>query len=266
MITTVFFVQLLLTFAVGSIWIYLTVFLSKRFGSKVGGFIGGLPSTALLSFFFIGFTQSTHIASEATTVFPLVYCITVIFLVVYAWISKHGFGIAILCSLLTWFILSAVVAMIDPANFILILIGSLFLFIFSFYVMEKKLKIRSHSKVSINYTVLQTFVRAIFGGIIIMLAVLFAKIGGPVFGGIFAAFPAMFISTLTITYRAYGIDFSKALTKPFMVTGMFTIVVYVIAVRYSYPVTGLYFGTLISILVSAASASLTFLFIQRKLT
>ena len=50
-----------------------------------------------------------------------------------------------------------------------------------------------------------------------MLTVLIAKTGGPEFGGIFAAFPAMFISTLTISYKAHGIEFSRAMVKSLMV-------------------------------------------------
>ena len=99
-----------------------------------------------------------------------------------------------------------------------------------------------------------------------MVAVLFAKLGGPVFGGIFAAFPAMFISILTVTYKTYGIDFSRAMTKPLMITGMFTIVIYAISVKYLYIITGLYIGTLLSILISSISAYFTYLLIQNKLT
>ena len=73
MITVLFILQLLLTLIIGSIWIYLIIMTGKYFGSKIGGFVGGLPSTALLSFFFIGFTQSPEIASEAAKVFPVAY-------------------------------------------------------------------------------------------------------------------------------------------------------------------------------------------------
>lgn len=70
----VFLVQLALSFIVGSFWVLLTTFLA------------GLPSTAAVSFFFIGLTQSTEIAAQATTVFPLSYEFTGLFLVLfYVW-------------------------------------------------------------------------------------------------------------------------------------------------------------------------------------
>jgi uncharacterized membrane protein YdbT with pleckstrin-like domain len=76
----------------------------------------------------------------------------------------------------------------------------------------------------------------------------------------------MFIATLTVTYRVHGIDFSRALTKPLLVTGMITVAVYAIALRYLYISTGLYLGTVLSILVASASAYLTFRYILPRLT
>ena len=76
--------------------------------------------------------------------------------------------------------------------------------------------------------------RSVIGGLVVSLSVLVAKTAGPVFGGIIAAFPAMFISILTISYKAQGIEFPKALTKPLMVTGMITVAVYAIAIIYLY--------------------------------
>jgi hypothetical protein len=102
--------------------------------------------------------------------------------------------------------------------------------------------------------------------VVITLAVLFAKLGGAIFGGIFAAFPAMFISTLALTYKAHGMGFSRAMTKPLMVTGMFTIVAYSVAVRYLYLLLGLYLGTLLSIFIAAIVACFTYRFIQARLT
>ncbi len=106
---SVFLVQLALSFVVGSVWILLTVFLADRFGSKIGGFIGGLPSTAAVSFFFIGLTQSTEIAAQATTVFPLSYAFTGLFLVLYALFWRRGFTFTFGVSISVWFFLSACV-------------------------------------------------------------------------------------------------------------------------------------------------------------
>jgi hypothetical protein len=44
-------------FMIGSIWFTLTTIAAERFGSKVGGFIGGLPSAAVVSFFSLDYLR-----------------------------------------------------------------------------------------------------------------------------------------------------------------------------------------------------------------
>jgi hypothetical protein len=51
-----FWLKLILSFIVGSLWVTLTTLSAERFGSKVGGLIGVLPSTVVIALLFIGFT------------------------------------------------------------------------------------------------------------------------------------------------------------------------------------------------------------------
>ena len=265
MITKLFLLELILTFLIGSAWIYFTVFAGLRFGSKTGGFIGGLPSTALLSFFFIGFTQSPEIASSVTTVFPLAIAVSGLFLVVFALISRHGFMPAIIASICFWFLLSTIILFFRREIFVLNLAIYAAVMIFAYLMLEKNLKIKSVSFDKTGHPRKQLLIRSAFGGLAVMLTVLIERTGGPVLGGLIAAFPALFISTLTISYKAHGIEFSRAMTKPLMVTGMITVAVYALALRYLYLYTGLYIGTFLSICISAISAYLTYRFILPRL-
>ena len=189
MITKIFLLQLLLTFFIGSAWIYFTVLAGRRFGSKTGGFIGGLPSTALLSFFFIGFTQSPEIASSVTTVFPIAIAISGVFLVVFASIVRRGFLPALVLSLCCWFLLSTIIVLFHWENFLLNLGIYAAVMLFSYIMLEKHLLIRSVSTGKTGRPEKHLVIRCMFGGFIVMLTVLIAKTGGTVFGGIFAAFP-----------------------------------------------------------------------------
>ncbi len=266
MIMDLFFLQLLLTFAAGSAWIYMTVYFSANFGSKTGGFIGGLPSTALLSFFFIGYTQSPELASETTTVFPLAMGVTGLFLVFFTWASRWGFFKGLTVGLLAWFILSFVIALVRPENFYLNILLYILVMAFSLFILEKKLKVRAIAGRKTDHASSHMMLRSLFGGLIITLTVFIAKIGGPFLGGIFAGFPAMFIATLTVTNRVQGTDFARAMTKPLLVTFMITIALYALSIRHLYISAGLYYGTLLSILVAAVSAYLTFRYILPRLT
>jgi uncharacterized membrane protein (GlpM family) len=136
---------------------------------------------------------------------------------------------------------------------------------FAWWMLEKYLIIKSVASGKTGHPEKHLVIRSVFGGFIVMLAVFIAKTGGPVLGGIFSAFPAMFISTLTISYKAHGIEFSRAMTKPLLVTGMITVAVFAIALRYLYLYTGLYIGTSLSICISGISAYLTFRFILPRL-
>jgi uncharacterized membrane protein (GlpM family) len=261
-----FWLHLALAFIVGSTWVTLTTVAAERFGSKVGGFIGGLPSTAVVAFFFIGLTQTPEVASQATTVFPLVYGFTGLFLVLYATLAPKGLRIALLGSLFVWFILSALVVVLDVKNFAVSLVAYGFILVASIYVLERKLKLAAAPKAEIHYLAGQIVWRAAFSGFIIAFVVFISKIAGPIFGGIFSAFPAVFISTLIIAHQSRGMEFSRAMTKPLLVTGMITIVIYSLGVRYCYPGLGLVLGTLAAYAAAIFSAYFTAIFIQRKLT
>ena len=260
-----FLLQLLLAFLVGSCWIYFTVLAGLRFGSKTGGFIGGLPSTALLSFFFLGLTQSPEIASSVTTVFPIAIAISGLFLVVYAAIVRKGFILALVTSLCFWFVTSGIIVLFKWDNFILNMAIYAAVMLLAYLILEKYLLIKSASSAKTGHAEKHLAIRSVFGGLVVLLTVLIAKAGGPVLGGIFAAFPAMFIATLAISYKAHGVEFSRAMTKPLMVTGMITVAVYAISLRYLYLYTGLYIGTFLSICFSGVSAYLTYRFILPRL-
>jgi uncharacterized membrane protein (GlpM family) len=259
-----FYLLLLLSILVGSIWVTLTTILAEKFGSKIGGLIGGLPSTAIVAFFFIGLTQSPQTASQATNAFPLAYSITGLFLVFFAVFSKKGFIISLFGSLLIWFSLSALIIFLEIDNFFVSLLAYGIIFLISFHILGKKLKISSAKRIEIHYSPIQILGRAVFSGMMIAFAVFMSKVGGPIFGGVFSAFPAVFISILVISYKSRGMSFSRAMTKPLMMTGMLSIVVYATSIRYFYPRFGLIVGTVSAYLFALLSAYLSYILFQKR--
>ncbi len=53
-----FLLKLAISFLTGAAWVTLSTLASERYGSRVGGLIGGMPSTAVVSLLFIGLTQT----------------------------------------------------------------------------------------------------------------------------------------------------------------------------------------------------------------
>lgn len=264
MLDTYIWLNIFLSFIVGGIGITIITIAADRFGSNIGGFIGGLPSTVVISLFFIGLVQGPEIASEATNVFPLGLGFCGLFLVCYATLAKKGFLYGLIPSLSLWLILSTLTLLSGLNNFAISLIIYIILLITSYFIFDKYLHLPAMVKKRMPYSRLQILSRGIFGGFMIAFAVFMSKIGGPVFEGLFSAFPAVFLSTIIISYRSQGLEFSRSITKPMFISGMVTLLVYPLSIRYLYLSLGIFTGTLVSYLIAMVSAYVVFRFMQRK--
>ena len=260
-----FLLKILLSFLLGGVWITFSTIIAERFGSKLGGVLAGLPSTVIISLFFIGWTQSPTIASKATTVVPIIMGIDALFVVVYALLINRNFLIALGGALLFWAVSSFILVLLRFDSFLISLIGFAVFVALSFYILEKRKTFPSESPKYTKYTAPMLIIRGILSGSIIAFAVLIAKIAGPLIGGMFSVFPAVMISTMIITHFAYGTKFSIAVLKIIMVSGPVNVVAYAIAVRYLYGSLGLIWGTLISFIISVISSFLVYQFVKKKM-
>src|SRR5206468_7436874 len=108
--------HLILAFTVGGAWVSSATLIAERYGSALGGLVGGLPAISIVSFLFIGLIQGATTASQATTVFPLALSFTMSFLLVYAVLTERGFPLAFVGALLVWVGLSTITAYLDLRN------------------------------------------------------------------------------------------------------------------------------------------------------
>jgi len=261
-----FWLKLGLSFVVGSVWVTLSTLAAERYGSRIGGLIGGLPSTAVVSLLFIGYTQTPRAASEAATVIPLVQGLNGLFVIIYLQFVRRGLVFGLSSALLAWFILTSILVASGLRSFWVSVVGWLLLAAVCYLVVERWMKVPSQGKTRASYAPSQIAYRALFGGAIITFAVLMGKLGGPIYGGVFATFPAMFLSTLAVTYRAGGAEFSRAVAKALMISGLINVPLYAIVVRWLYPGLGLAYGTAIALLFSCGTGYLTFLFMRARLS
>ena len=261
-----FWLKLSLSFIVGSLWVTLTTLSAERFGSKVGGLLGGLPSTVVIALLFIGFTQSPQVAAQATTVMPLAQGLNGLFVLTFMIMVRRGLWLAILSSMLVWLVQSTLLYMLDIQALWISLMGWLVLFFFCYWVLEKRMKVPSQGTVMVSYPPARIMWRALFGGGVIAFAVFMGKLGGPLLGGIFGSFPAMFLSTLVITCNSSGADFSRSVGKSLLISGLINVPLYEIAVRLLYPAIGLGFGTVIALIFSMGTGYLTFRLMKARLS
>lgn len=262
MLSDSFFLHLVLAFAVGSLWVSAITIIAEKKGSIVGGILGGLPSTSAFSFLFIGLNQSSAAAVQATTVFPLAFGVTSAFLLGYAFFAQKGFGRGILVSLLMWFAVSGLIVGSGLQDFSLSLVSGILISALTYYCFTK-LKLKNLKGEKTHYKIRDVALRGVGAGALVLVSVFLSQIGGPVLGGIAAAFPAVFTSTLIILNRSRGTEFSRAVTKPLVLCGILTIIPFCVAVRFLYPTMGIWLGTLVSYALVTPLAVLSYYLAQR---
>ena len=251
-------IRLVLEFAVGSLWVIVITLVAEKKGSVLGGVLGGLPSTSAFSFFFIGINQSSTAAVQATTVFPLAFAVTIVYLFFFAYFTKKSFSNGIIISLSMWFVVSALIVVSGLRDFWVAQFGGTIISLTTYFAFTKKLKLPNLKGKQKLYRPHEILFRGVGAGSLVAVSVLLSQIGGPILGGIAAAFPAVFTSTLIILNRSKGTEFSRAITKPLVFSGILTIFPYCVAVRYSYPVFGVWLGTLISYVIVVSLAILSY--------
>ena len=262
--TDLLILHLILAFVVGGAWVSSATLVAERYGSALGGLVGGLPAISIVSFLFIGLNQSPETASQATIVFPLALSFTMSFLLVYATVSKRGFPVAFLSALIVWVSLSAITALLNLRNLFFSVGAFLSVAIFYFYILKARMKLPHIGGAQLIYSLPQAAFRAVVGGSIIALAVLLSQLAGPEVGGVASSFPAIFSLTLFFSYRTRGMELSRALTKPLLVSASLTAFPYSLLVGYLYPVLGVGIGTIVALLCAVPLVALAHLLINVK--
>lgn len=237
-----------------------------RYGAKLGGLLAGFPSTVAFSLAFIGWTQSTQAAVEATTALPLALSFTAAFPLVYAYLARTvRFGFSLLGALAFWglssFVLSEVVVNFG-LDFWVSLAGFYAISGFAYLVLAEK-KQRPVPSHGVRPTAFQWAWRFVLAGGIIVCAVVFSETSGPLVGGVFSSFPAIITSTIYIISRVEGVPASRGVAMPVMVATVFTIVPYVVVVRYSLPVLGVLTATAVGYAVAIPLSVAAFFIVGR---
>ncbi len=245
-----------LSFIVAGVWITLVTVLSEKLGTKIGGLIGNMPSNILVSFLFIGWTQTPEFAANAARIVPLAMVIDSVFLFTFIICAKKYGLFSFIPAFLAWAILAYPIGTIAYDNILFGTLIYLLITIFLFYILEFKLQIPSiERKEKKSYSIKELLLRACLSGGVVSSAILIAAFLGPVWGGIFSIFPAVMFSTMYLLTKSKGVDFSRA-TGKVMLLASTNILVFAIAIVYTYPKYGLIFGTILSYLASVLFALL----------
>jgi len=259
-----FIVKLALSLIVGGVWITLTTIAAETLGSKLGGLIGGLPSTIVVALFFIGWTQGLEQARAATTALPAALAVNAIFLVTYAALARQGLAIGIGWALAAWLTLQGALVLLGQIGFGWALIIWAVTLTSSYLLMTRTLDLHPHGGVKVRRSRVEIAGRGLFSGGIVAAAVILSRLGGPVLGAVMAVFPAVYLSTLVITARSVSVEFSRALTPSLMVSAIVNCAVYGTVFRFGVMNLGLVGASALAYGAAAISAYGTYRWLARR--
>ena len=258
-----FIIKLILSFFVGGLYTIISTVAADKFGSKIGGLISGLPSTALFGLFFIGWTQSPYTSAEATILIPASLGISCLFIVVYIYFIKYNFWLALFGAIFVWGSLAYGLIAFHVANFLISILLFCLFYLIGYFFVTRIFTISASQGKKITYSSKVIVARGLISGFIIAFSVIIAKIGGPVLGGLFATFPAMLTSTFLVTYFAQGSAFSAAVAKSSLFA-LVSIFIFVIVARYVFVPFGIVWGSIFALAVSYVYAYLLYMHVIKK--
>ncbi|MBI4599973.1 hypothetical protein HY732_03550 [Candidatus Uhrbacteria bacterium] len=264
-----FLIQLIISFIVGGSFIALLSFIAEKAGSRISGIIIAFPSTAALSFFFLGWALSPQAVADIvpSTLIPL--ALAVLFTAVYAYAAEYFERIiknriwqiimSYSVSIGFWFALTTPLIVLKLNNLAVGMVGYALIVLAAHLLLHRK----HHEKpIAFTYTFGQKIGRALFVGVIVFLAVFFGKILNPFWGGMFAMFPAAYSSLMIIFHWYYGPQgLFPAMQK--VAIGSLSLCAYALMVMFAFPAYGFIYGTIIAYVVSLIISLILIRFQQR---
>lgn len=257
-----FLLQTILPFILSALVVILITVVAEKYGTKIGGIIGTLPTTIIVAYIFIALNQGLVFASNSVAVVPAEMGINLFFLCIFAIIAYQSFIVALVGSFIFWLFLSTTLYLLNISNIYFSVIAFCFSMITTFLILEKIKKVKSTGKAKVHYTPMKIFVRGILAGVIIAISVFLSNFG-EVISGIFSVFPAMISSTMIITYREHGPVFSAGIAKS-MIFGSWSVMSYAVSIHFLYPIYGILQGSIFAFIISLI-ISITIFILRNKI-
>jgi uncharacterized membrane protein (GlpM family) len=245
-------------FVLSALVVIIITVIAEKYGTKTGGILGTLPSTIIIAFLFIALDKGVLFTSESVIVVPAEMGINGFFLLIFALLSKKRLMVALTGSLLGWTILTIVIYY-STLSSIIVSLGVFLVCLFTaLLILDKKKKITSQDTIKVHYTTIKLLGRSLIAGIVIAIAVSFSNLG-TMLSGIFSVFPAIFLSTMIISLREHGPQFTGAMAKS-MIYGSPSVVSYAVGIHYLYPIIGILQGTIAAFFIALVVTLVLFMF------
>lgn len=246
-----FALQLIISFVVGGLFIALQTLIGERVSLRWRGVILTIPSTMAIGLLFIGLAKSPADAAQAALFIPASEGASYTFVTLFALLSGLRLFLNYGLSLIFWTIFAFLIIIFHPSTFLSALLIFALPAVVIGYLIVKKLPQESTLK-KFPMNVNHVFFRSLFGGFVIATSVFLSKTLGNGWGGIFAAFPAVFSSTLIIYFYLQGKKVIPSVVKSMFFPGALSFPVYSGVAMITFPIYGIWIGTLLAYLAYIA--------------
>jgi len=223
---------------------------AERVSTRLAGVLIGFPLGAGLTLFFLGLEQGAAFAAESSLwsiqgiLAALCFCWCYrIGSLLFAAKSKVSPWVCCLMGLAGYFLTTAVLKVLMPGDPVIRTIVVVLLLFILAIVFRKASGRKIVEKVEISWPLLM--VRAWFAAFVILGITGVAVLVGPEWSGLFATFPTVILPSVMILHFHYG---GKSVPAFFRDTplAMLAIIVFALAVHWTFPLVGVYGGTLLS--------------------
>jgi len=230
---------------IGSLWVTISTLIAEKVSGKLGGLIAGLPTTAVVSLMFIGLTLGLNPALTAAKMVPLSSGLYCFFFLTYLIQTKKGFLQGFIKSLIVWFAFAFIASKLSFTNLLTSSLIGFILISATIWWAEKNIQI-DNQLIPKNIKSSPLWIKATLTGLVISSVVFISKLAGPVWGGIFATFPALTISTILLTIKSGGVEFTRLIAKNIHISTTFSIALFAILSYFFFPIFGVIVGTIIA--------------------
>jgi len=226
--------RLLLGFLVGGVWVAATTAAAERYGSRLGGFIGGIPSTLAVALLFIAIAGGREAAIQASRIAPLAFAVNGLYVLLFAALSRGmGFYPAMAVALAVWAVAQTGLVWLGAPTLSVILSAWGLSFAVCLLGFRRWLKIQPQASRGLPAGPAVLALRAVASGALVAAAATSSLWWGPVAGGVMASLPVVFISTLFIAYRRMGLAFAQALAQSLVFSAVVNCTVFALAFHWT---------------------------------
>ncbi|MGI9274893.1 MAG: hypothetical protein ACR2PT_08605 [Endozoicomonas sp.] len=239
--------MLLLKILVSVAAVVLLSVVAERVSTRAAGVLSGFPLGTGITLFFIGLEQGTEFVAQGAFHTSIGFAATL--MLAWSWyqmtirFEKMQVLLAVLVSIGMFFLTAAVLRQI-PANAVtalLVPVCAIFLAIRKMGAIENAVV---EGSVKAGWPVL--LIRAFLAAMVVVTITGLANLVGPEWSGLLSAFPVTVFPLLLIIHITYGPRQLNTIIKNYPY-GLGSLVLYACSVHWTYPLLGVYLGTVVSL-------------------